>query len=149
MLLTFLGASERGRKNAKTRNGNRLPGPVPGSDRRPGEDQPHPGLQAEGRLSGRPQTAPHRQGQSHTGQVRKGKGSLCAKGTHLYSKWKRKEGNVLFNDALNTFYLWLYCVRYMVKDHSDSERGNLLPPHRLLFPINSKGSFICIIPQTG
>ena len=34
----------------------------------------------------------------------------------------------------------------MVKDHSDSERGNLLQPHRLLFPISSKGSFICI-PQ--
>ena len=34
----------------------------------------------------------------------------------------------------------------MVKDHSDSERGNPLPPHRLLFPINSKGSFICTIP---
>ena len=60
----------------------------------------------------------------------------------------RKEGNVLFNDALNTFYLRLYGVRYMVKDHSDSERGNQLPPHRLLFPISSKGSFICIIPQT-
>ena len=61
----------------------------------------------------------------------------------------RKEGNVLFNEALNTFYLWLYGVRHMVKDHSDSERGNLLPPHRLLFPISSKGSFICTIPQTG
>ena len=35
---------------------------------------------------------------------------------------KRKEGKVLFNDALNTFYLWLYGVRNMVKDHSDSER---------------------------
>ena len=34
----------------------------------------------------------------------------------------------------------------MVKDHSDSERGNPLPPHGLLFPINSKGSFICTIP---
>ena len=56
----------------------------------------------------------------------------------------RKEGNVLFNDALNTFY----GVIHMVKDHSDIERGNLLPPHGLLFPINSKGSFICIIPQT-
>ena len=30
----------------------------------------------------------------------------------------RKEGNVLFNDALNTFYLRLYGVRHMVKDHS-------------------------------
>ena len=58
----------------------------------------------------------------------------------------RKEGNVLFNDALNTFYLRLYGVRHMVKDHSDSEKGNQLPPHRLLFPINSKGSFICTIP---
>ena len=54
----------------------------------------------------------------------------------------------LFNDALNTFYLRLYGVRHMVKDHSASEKGNPLPPHRLLFPINSKGSFICTIPQT-
>ena len=52
-----------------------------------------------------------------------------------------KEGNALFNDALNTFYLQLYGIGHMVKDHSDSERGNLLP-HGLLFPI------ICIIPQT-
>ena len=37
----------------------------------------------------------------------------------------------------------------MVNDHSDSERGNSLPPHRLLFPINSKCSFICNITQTG
>ena len=56
---------------------------------------------------------------------------------------------VLFNDAFNTFYLQLYGVRLMVKDHSDSEKGNPLPPHRLLFPINSKGYFICTIPQTG
>ena len=61
----------------------------------------------------------------------------------------RKKRNVLFNDALNTFYLRQYGVRHMVNDHSDSERGNPLPPHGLLFPISSKGSFICIIPQTG
>ena len=61
----------------------------------------------------------------------------------------RKEGNVLFNDTLDTFYLRLYGVRHMVKDHSDSETGNPLVPHRLLFPISSKGSFICTIPQTG
>ena len=36
-----------------------------------------------------------------------------------------KEGSVLFNDALNTFYLRLYGVTHMVKDHSDSERGTL------------------------
>ena len=34
----------------------------------------------------------------------------------------RKEGNVLFNDALNTFYLRLYDVRHMVKNHLDDER---------------------------
>ena len=59
------------------------------------------------------------------------------------------EGSVLFNDALNTFYLRLYGVRHVVKDHSDSERGNPLAPHGLLFPIISKGSFICTIAQTG
>ena len=51
----------------------------------------------------------------------------------------------LFNDVLNTFYLRLYGVRHMVKDHSDSEKGNPLLPHRLLLSINSKGSFICTI----
>ena len=40
------------------------------------------------------------------------------------------------------FYLRLYDVGHMVKDHSDSERGNPLPPlHGLLFPI--------IIPTTS
>ena len=78
----------------------------------------------------------------------------------------RKEGSGLFNDALNTFYLWLYGRKegsvlfndalntffiygYEASDHSDAERGNPLPPHELLFPISSKGSFICTIPQTG
>ena len=57
------------------------------------------------------------------------------------------KGSILFNDAFNTFYLQLYDIRHMVKNHSDSERGNLLPPHRLHFPISSNSSFICIIPQ--
>ena len=61
----------------------------------------------------------------------------------------RKKGNILFNDTFNTFYLRLYGVGHMVKDQSDSERGNPLLPHRLFFPISSKGSFICTIPQTG
>ena len=62
---------------------------------------------------------------------------------------EEEEGNVLFNDALNTFYLRLYGVRHMVKDHSVSVKGNPLLSHGLLFPISSKRSFICIIPQTG
>ena len=44
-------------------------------------------------------------------------------GTQLYWHFGRKEGNILYNDALNTFYLRVYGVRHMVKDHSDSERG--------------------------
>ena len=42
---------------------------------------------------------------------------------------------------------WLY--GYMVtEDQSDSEKENLMPSlHRLLFPISSKGSFICTIPD--
>ena len=59
----------------------------------------------------------------------------------------RKEGNVLFNDALNTFYLRLYGVIDIVVDHTGSERGNPLLPHGLLFLINSKGSFLCNIPD--
>ena len=48
------------------------------------------------------------------------------------------------------FYLTTHSTHfiygYMASDHSDSERGNPLPPHRILFPINSKGYFICTIP---
>ena len=51
--------------------------------------------------------------------------------SHGY-KQEEKEGNVLFNDALNTFYLRLYGVRHMVKDHSDSDKVNPMPPHGLL-----------------
>ena len=35
----------------------------------------------------------------------------------------RKEGNVLFNDTLNTCYLLIYGVGHMVKDYSDNEEG--------------------------
>ena len=50
----------------------------------------------------------------------------------------RKEGNVLFNNTLNTFYLRLYGVIDIVKDHSDCEGGNTLPPHGLLFPFAAR-----------
>ena len=51
----------------------------------------------------------------------------------------RKEGHILFNDTLNTFYLRLYGVRYIISDHSERERGNPLSQHGLLFPIRSRG----------
>ena len=49
-------------------------------------------------------------------------------GEKIFFKERERERNVLFNDALNTFYLRLYGVRHMVKDDSDSEKGNPLPP---------------------
>ena len=60
----------------------------------------------------------------------------------LSTLYGKKEGNALFNDALNTFYLRLYGAGHMVNDHLDSERGNPLPPHRLLLPINSKHHYM-------
>ena len=83
--------------------------------------------------------------------------------------WYRKEGNVLFNDALNTFYLRLYDVRHMVQEgrkemfylttHSAHFIYGYMTSYiwyrttqigkGLLFPINSKGSFICTTPHTG
>ena len=59
---------------------------------------------------------------------------------HYKINMTEQEGNVLFNDALNTFYLRLYGIRDIIKDHSDSEKGNPLLPHRLLFLISSKGA---------
>ena len=59
---------------------------------------------------------------------------------YYFKKLFNKEGNVLFNYALNTFYLRLYGVGHMIKDHSDSEKGNPLLPQGLLFLNSSKGS---------
>ena len=81
-----------------------------------------------------------------------------------FSACSRK--NETFNNALDTFDLRLnegrkevfyltthsthfIYIRHMVENNSDSERGNPLPPHGLLFPINSNGYIICTIPQTG
>ena len=51
-------------------------------------------------------------------------------------RWKR---NVLINDALNTFYLRLYEVGRMANDHSNSERGNPLPPlHGIFFRLAAR-----------
>ena len=47
------------------------------------------------------------------------------------------ERNVLFNDTLNTFYLQLYGVRHMVKDHSDNKKGNFIC-NLVLLDLNSE-----------
>ena len=51
----------------------------------------------------------------------------------------------------STHFVYEYMAsKIMVKDHSDSERGNLQPPlHGIQFSISSMGPFICTIPQTS
>ena len=48
----------------------------------------------------------------------------------------------------STHFIYGYMVSDEVKDHSDSERRNLLPLYRF-FLINRKGSFVCTIPEAG
>ena len=66
----------------------------------------------------------------------------------LWSEEGRKE---MFNlTTHSTHFIYGYMASdIMVKDHSDSERGNPLPHFGLFFPISSKDSFICTIQQTG
>ena len=70
--------------------------------------------------------------------------------THFYQQIDIGSKEIFYLTTHSThFYLQLYGIRHMVKNHSDSERENTLLSHGLLFLISSKGSFICIIPQTG
>ena len=62
---------------------------------------------------------------------------------------REREREMFYLTTHSTHFIYGYMASDMVKDHSDSEKGNPLPPHRLLLSINSKGSFICTIPQTG
>ena len=68
----------------------------------------------------------------------------------------RKVVNVLFNDALNTFYLRLYGIRHMVKDHSDSEKRKDITPvdqstdwtSRMVVATKKSGDLrICLAPR--
>ena len=63
----------------------------------------------------------------------------------LLTRIREREREMFYLTTHSTHFIY----GYMVKDHSDSEKGNPLPPHRLLLSINSKGSFICTIPQIG
>ena len=64
-----------------------------------------------------------------------------------YEGKRGKEGNVSLNDELSKFCLQLYGLGHRVKDISDSDRGNPLPPiHGMFFSNSSNGLFI---PRTG
>ena len=65
----------------------------------------------------------------------------------LYEKGMKE---VFYLTTHSTHFIYGYMASgIMVKGHSDSERGNPMPPHGLLYPISSMGSFICTIPQRG
>ena len=64
-------------------------------------------------------------------------------GLNKYGQEGRKEMFFFYLTTHSThFILRLYGVGHMVKDHSDSERGNLLPPHGL---DNERGNLL--LPQ--
>ena len=64
----------------------------------------------------------------------------------LFLEKGRKEMFYLMMHSTH-FILWLYGVGHMVKDHSDSERGNPLPQHGLLW-LTARVLFICTITHT-
>ena len=61
---------------------------------------------------------------------------------------RKKEMFYLTTHSTHFIYGYMALDIIVVKDHSDSERGNPLPPHGLFFPISSKGYFVYTIPQT-
>ena len=65
----------------------------------------------------------------------------CMQTRSIKAKEGRKE--MFYLTTHSTHFIYGYMASDMVKDHSDSEKGNPLLPHGLLFPISSKGSFIC------
>ena len=61
----------------------------------------------------------------------------------------RKEGNVLFNDTFNTFYLRLYGVRDMVTDHQIAREETRCHHIGYSFCLAARVLLFCINPQTG
>ena len=70
--------------------------------------------------------------------------SLCYTSNSLMSPLH--ERNVLFNEH-STHFIYGYMASDIWLRIILIEKGNQLPPDRLLLSINSKGSFICTIPQ--
>ena len=64
---------------------------------------------------------------------------ITVKLKNVLSASLNRKGNVLFNDALNTFLFKSIWRRTFGKGPS---RNPLTPLHGILFPISSKGSFI-------
>ena len=63
----------------------------------------------------------------------------------------KKGRNILFNDMLNTFYIWLHGVRHVVKVHSDREKEGTWAMFSMgyVFQLAARDLFMCTIPKTG
>ena len=54
--------------------------------------------------------------------------------------WKEGRNEMFYLTTHSTHFIYGYMASDIwLRTFSDSEKGNPLPPHRLLFPINSKG----------
>ena len=51
---------------------------------------------------------------------------------NIYTKVKEGRKEMFFLTTHSTHFIYGYMASDMVKNHSDSERGNPLPPHRIL-----------------
>ena len=60
----------------------------------------------------------------------------------MHCHWKK----IFYLMTHSTHFIHSYMASNKVNDHSGNEIGNPLLIHGLLFPVNSKGSFICTIP---
>ena len=69
----------------------------------------------------------------------------------FYNVKRVNEGNILFNDTLNTYLFTIIWWRsYLLLSMTAviyDRRSPLRPLHGPVFPINSKGTSICTIPQ--
>ena len=70
----------------------------------------------------------HREDNTYHGLCYTSRGALAGREAGTRGRSRQTQGNVLFIDALNAFYLWLYGVGHMVKEHSYSKerKGNAL-----------------------
>ena len=68
---------------------------------------------------------------------------------YVHNQKQGREGNILFNDTLNTFYLRLYGIRHIVKDHSDSERGMCIYTIAIEPPLGCHATTARVRPFSG
>ena len=76
---------------------------------------------------------------------------LCYTSCGALAGMRNREGrNEMFDLTMHsTHFIYGYMASDIWQRTTQIVRGYLLLQHRLLFPISSKGSFICTIPQTG